>query len=427
MMQLVLLAVLADDAVLLEQLRAARDSRTIEALARDVPVSTSCVKKSSGEVVLELAEAWSRVGDFERTAQTLRCYEDRVFNGRAELLCARGALERERPRSAITALERARFSVHRDPLILTRLESVAERADVLVGTQTDDRDAGRLLLELARVWRVVGEHLRALELADRVAREWGEPLRKSVALVRAEVAADMGWSGDAVTLYLEAGGTSGEESPPAYHGLAMLYERAGLWRDLLAHLERWRPRSTCGNGQEEIEIEWTARMTRCRFELGDVDEALRASFALATGDYLDGAGSPVGADLYVELAARAGRLEDAAKQLAHLGASKRALLAPRVALAAHVARDDATALVACVARDPSLTDLGATLLRRMPSAGGALASAVGNGNAHVIRLASKCHGDELVPVLERRLLSESDADVRRAIQLALIALLRPEE
>lgn len=99
--------------------------------------------------------------------------------------------------------------------------------------------------------------------------------------------------------------------------LALEHERRGEWRKAAAAYEAWSPTSRCGSGWAALDHERAARIARCRFELGES----RRPFETLT-PYLemhaclcDSGDHPALLGLYVELAARAGRLAEARERL----------------------------------------------------------------------------------------------------------------
>jgi hypothetical protein len=124
--------------------------------------------------------------------------------------------------------------------------------------------------------------------------------------------------------------------------LAGIFQRRGRWREALAEHQLWEPDSHCGTCDAEDEAEKKLDISRCQFGLGRVDEALATSLAVATDEW--GQRSDAVA-LFVEQAARCGRLDAARRRLADVEPEVRRRADLPVRLAVAWSARDAAALL----------------------------------------------------------------------------------
>jgi hypothetical protein len=413
---------------LVDRLRLAQDSAAVEELAREVPAPAQQFDRTSGELTFELGAAWLRVGQPKKCRKALLYYADPVLGGTARLLKACAALACGELVPAAVDLQEAGSRVHASPRILDLVADVTSAVREVVDGRLHDERSGALLVHLAFVRRALRDPAGALALADELETGWGETFARSVRLIRARVAIDQGRSGDAIAQLAPIGDPNAGGSASAFFTLTKLYEREGRWEEALSLYQSWCPTSNCGNGQEEFWRQWSVHKLRCRFHLGEAEDALRLSFKLAIAKRrLGGEGSREGADLWAELVAQAGRIEEARAQLVGVTAELQEMLAPRLELASLSVARNVTGILAVLARDPSCMDLAVRLVTAIPAAGAGLAVAIERGELVAAELAGRCHFEKCAASLERRLSVESDAARRITIESALIALARPRD
>jgi hypothetical protein len=239
------------------------------------------------------------------------------------------------------------------------LSEVAKNVEEYVQAFPKDERSGEALWDLGRAWY----RLKAFDEAERILRRLTEGWPSH---------AGFGWLGLA-NVYREQG--KGKEqalrealqkalaaSPRDTHlsimdadntrniasrWLGSLLEADGAWKEARAVYEDWKPTSWCGNEVEAFTDERAAAIARCRFHLGEQDQAVAELWRLVTRKDTLITGSPrtAYALIYLEHAALAGKLDEARKKIGALDEEdhRQVYLVPLRLYEAH-ARKDAAAL-----------------------------------------------------------------------------------
>jgi len=341
---------------------------------------------------------------------------------------------------------------------LRKMQTASEIASVasVAETRAAAREAGaeELLFELARAWLRAKRRDESLVVLGRLAR--GFPDWASIAhLCMAEIHLDRNEEDAALAALEKATQAKPQETQrnlmdasntvnEAYWRLGALLERRGEWKRAIGCYEAWKPRSWCGNCAASIHDDRMIAIARCRFHAGEVNEALASLEKLATVESRLNGWNPEAVSIYLEIAARSGRLKEAgdrieriARRLAADEVAMRTRLLVSLALArAFEKKSPEDVLISVHELDPADTQVysdgsghvecewraaGRFLgeLRAVPF----LAEKIRAGDEHAIVVAGLSGLDGLIPFLAKQRARES-GKTRKRIEEALDRLKR---
>jgi tetratricopeptide (TPR) repeat protein len=314
----------------------------------------------------------------------------------------------------LEALHRARTAEER--------RAAVEAIDANIG---EGLESFLLLSKAARRLAAVRALDDALALLDRHRLHIGEKYLSEIDGIRADLLAKAGRLDEAVeAAKLALSGipdiaNSGDWGPR--ERLARLYEKKGDWA---AAAEQWRAaveRSGCGTCAMGREARRAVAILRCRYWQGEEEAALEGLWKALTSP--DG-GCREGWRDYLELSARAGRLEVARRRLEDLPERTREWLARPLAIATGFAENKPAILVKGLdgRTRPDEWEFGLRLITEMGTpAIDEIGKMILAGDDNAIRVARRMRAKAVLPALRSRLSVEKDrrrkSELRAAIQV----------
>jgi hypothetical protein len=323
----------------------------------------------------------------------------------------------------LTAIRQARSYTDLEPLVRALETDLPEGAEGFEALKV----AARALTAFDRV-----DEARALLLRQRA--RVGEDHESAIHGLVADLLEGAGRLDDAIAAARQAvKSVKADRRPGSGDGytqrvrLARLLQKKGDWSGALTQWRAAVPSSTCGTCAGAMDCERQAGILRCRFWLGEREEAL-TGLAKLVGDrdaHLGSGGAHWG--LYLELSARAGQLDRARRRLARLSDREKKRHSRVLAIVTGFAEKNPKTIVDAMEGRPETreNELAVRLFGELGApAVKSLEKPIVSGDANSIRFAGIAGLSSLLPALKSRLAIEADRKRKSLLEWAIRQLSR---
>ncbi len=283
----------------------------------------------------------------------------------------------------------------------------------------------RLLSALARAYARFGRADTGVALLERHEAKFKPGQVYALRTLRIDLLADAGRMDEAIRVATTQLGEASSKKDVfhCHQRLGRLYERKEDWQQGLEHYSADLPPFHCATCEDALTTLRNLGIIRCRFQLGQVEQALDALFTMMVAVDEKGRAPTHTGRLFCEYSARSERLAEAKTRIAKLGEKSREELGILAAIAEAFAQEDPAALVDLVdaPRDNRLrSEWTAMLLFELGDpAIELMEKRVAAGSVPAYELCRYSDSDRLLAALEKRLEAEEDAYARSRLTWAL--------